>query len=230
MAVSVPHESHGPGAEDLYRDVFPSLLAYVRSRGQMRRFEDPEDVCQEVIVQVWCRRRAGTEMRSALGFARKLAHDRSVDVRRRPELEIVDLPELDELEIDRSELGPDVQVAECEEIAHLVEVVEERLAPRHRAVLELRSAGFKEAEIATRLGLSERQVGRVLDEAPERLGPACEVLAARGRCAMLALTIEDVARGRIGPESPRWGPAHRHLASCSQCCKRLTMIKQGVAA
>jgi len=91
MAVSVPHESHGPGAEDLYRDVFPSLLAYVRSRGQMRRFEAPEDVCQEVILQVWHRRRAGTEVRSALGFARKLAHDRSVDVRRRPELEIVDL-------------------------------------------------------------------------------------------------------------------------------------------
>jgi DNA-binding NarL/FixJ family response regulator len=63
----------------------------------------------------------------------------------------------------------------------LVEVVEERLAPRHRAVLELRSAGFKEVEIATRLGLSERQVGPVLDEAPKKLGPACEILAARGR-------------------------------------------------
>jgi DNA-directed RNA polymerase specialized sigma24 family protein len=72
----------------------------------MRRFEDPEDVCQEVILQVWRRRCAGTEVRSSLGFARKLAHDRSVDVRRRPELEIVDLPELDELEIDRSEPGP----------------------------------------------------------------------------------------------------------------------------
>jgi hypothetical protein len=142
----------------------------------------------------------------------------------------VDLPELDELETDRSELGPDAQVAEREEIAHLVEVVEERLIPRHRAVLELRSAGFKEAEIANRLGLSERQVGRVLDEAPEKLGPACEILAARGRCAMLALTIEDVALGRIGPESPRWRPAQRHLASCSQCCKRLTMIKERLAA
>ena len=196
----------------------------------MRRFEDPEDVCQEVIVQVWHRRCAGTEVRSALGFARKLAHDRSVDVQRKPELEIVDLPELDELESDRSELDPYTQVAECEEIAHLVEVVEEKLAPRQRAVLELRSAGFKEAEIASRLRLSQRQVGRVLDEAPEKLGPACEILAARGRCAMLALTIEDVALGRIGPASPRWGPAQRHLASCSQCCKRLTMIKESLAA
>lgn len=196
----------------------------------MRPFEDPEDVCQEVIVQVWRRRRAGTEVRSAFGFARKLAHDRSVDARRRPELEIVEVPDLEEFEIDRSELGPDVQAAEREEIAHLVEVVEEKLAPRHRAVLELRSEGFKEAEIASRLRLSERQVGRVLDEAPEKLAPACEILAARGRCGMLALAIEDVARGRIGPESARWGPAQRHLASCSQCRKRLTMIKEDVAA
>jgi hypothetical protein len=97
-------------------------------------------------------------------------------------------------------------------------------------VLELRSEGLKESEIARRLGLSERQVGRVLDETPEKLAPAREILSVRGRCGMLALTIEDLALGRIGPESPRWSPAQRHLACCSQCRKRLTLINNGVAA
>jgi len=223
-------ESQGGGFEEQCRRVQPKLLAYVRRCGRTRRYEDPEDVCQEVLLEWWQRSSGGMEVRSPLGFARRLAHDRSVDSWRRRELQIVEVPELDALEGDRSEPGPEAQVAEREEATHIAEVVEEKLGVRERGVCVLRSAGFKESEIASRLGLSERQVGRALDQARAKLRPACEVLAERGRCRMLALAIEDLACGRIGPESPRWASAQRHLASCPWCPKRLVMIKESVAA
>jgi RNA polymerase sigma factor (sigma-70 family) len=215
--------------EDRCRATQPRLLAYVRRQAPTRSYEDADDVCQDVWLDVCRRTAAGTEIHSLVGFARKVAHDRVIDARNRARaVELVDVTELtDQLGVD-PELERSLMAREA--FRDQLEVVIESLGPTGAKVVVLRALGLSRAEVAERLGVSERRVKRTLEDPEGKAAAGREMLRARGRCAMLTLALRDLAVGRLSTESDRWASVHAHLGRCPTCRVTLTRIRDAAGA
>jgi RNA polymerase sigma factor (sigma-70 family) len=214
---------------DRCRAVHPRLLAYVRRQGPTRSYEDADDVCQDVWLDVCRRTAAGTEIHSLAGFARKIAHDRVIDGRNDARaVELVDLSELEE------QLGFDPELDAAagarEGFRDQLETLVDSLGPTGGKIVVLRALGLSRAEVAERLGVSERHVKRTLEDCEGKAAAGRATLRARGRCAMLPLALEDLAAGRLAPQSDRWASVHRHLVRCTTCRTTLRAMKHGGAA
>jgi len=115
------------------------------------------------------------------------------------------------------ESEPEEHVGEREEIRDLDELLSERLGWLERRVLELRERGFAREEIATQVRVPLPEVRVIAQRARRKLAPALKLLGEHGRCGMLALTIADIASGRIGRSDPRWLIGQKHLERCGAC-------------
>ncbi len=133
-----------------------SLKAWLR--GRFPAVRDVDDVVQESYLRIW-KARALHPIDSAKAFlfrvARNLALDTLRHERRSPIAAVTDLDRLFVLD-DKPDAA--AQAARQQEIALLVEVIDE-LPPRCREIFILRKLqGVPQKDIAARLGLSEQTV------------------------------------------------------------------------
>ncbi len=133
-----------------------SLKAWLR--GRFPAVQDVDDVVQESYLRIW-KARALHPIDSAKAFlfrvARNLALDTLRHERRSPITAVTDLDRLFVLD-DKPDAA--AQAARQQEIALLVEVIDE-LPPRCREIFILRKLqGVPQKDIAARLGLSEQTV------------------------------------------------------------------------
>jgi RNA polymerase sigma factor (sigma-70 family) len=157
------------GFEDLYRDTFPRVYAYVAS--MLRDRSAAEDVTALAFERAYRKRsrfsaRRGSPEAWIFGIARNAALDELRKLKRRAHLETEPA--------DVWSPGPD----EHAERAFRREEVRAALAsldPRDRDLVALKfAAGLSNGEIARVLGMSETNVGSRLFRAVEKLRKACQ--------------------------------------------------------
>src|SRR6478672_10124500 len=173
-AAEVIGASHAPlntpqGFEDLYRNTFPRVYAYVASL--LRDRSAAEDVTAQAFERAYRKRggfsaRRGSPEAWVFGIARNAALDELRKLKRRAHLEGEPA--------DIWSPGPDEEA----ERAFRREEVRAALAslePRDRDLVALKFAGgLSNAEIARVLGISETNVGSRLFRAVEKLRKACQ--------------------------------------------------------
>jgi hypothetical protein len=143
---------------------------------------------------------------------------------RKRRLQNVELSHAGDVAVDE---GIEERVADRQEMGDVGEVLDETLDERERGALVLIWEGLSRREVAEELHINEGQVKRVIERARGKLRPVLERLSTHGRCGMLALTITDIAEGRIGPESPRWELGQKHLARYPSCRRRIVLLSAG---
>jgi RNA polymerase sigma factor (sigma-70 family) len=157
--VKPPSQKPGSPEKWFKEEVQPhdaSLKAWLR--GRFPAVRDVDDVVQESYLRIW-KARALHPIDSAKAFlfrvARNLALDTLRHERRSPIAAVTDLDRLFVLD-DKPDAA--AQAARQQEIALLVEVIDE-LPPRCREIFILRKLqGVPQKDIAARLGLSEQTV------------------------------------------------------------------------
>jgi len=144
--------------ENLFREFFPSLMSFaVKILGDE---DDARDVVQKVFINLWEKRESvdlGTSLKSFLFTS---VHKRSLHViRDRKKFSGGDMPEQD----SGLDLTSMIETAELE--SRIMEVIG-GLPARCREVFMLnRFEGLKYAEIAARLGISEKTVEHQMSKA-----------------------------------------------------------------
>jgi RNA polymerase sigma factor (sigma-70 family) len=226
MAAIAPPSDVEVRFESQWRALEPRLRKLARRNADVlkRTSEDEEDVLQEVAVALWRRLSTSRRIDNPFGLACKITRDLGVDRLRKPSATTVELVVPADAGVDPQF---DAQVGEREAIRDLDELLAERLDRLERGVLELREQGFSRAEVATQLNVPASEVRVIAQRARRKLRPALEALEAHGRCGMLALTIADIATGRIGPDSPRWEVGRRHLVRCRACRRTVVASRRG---
>lgn len=133
-----------------------SLKAYLR--GAFPGVRDVDDVAQESYLQLW-RARARKPIYSARALLFKIARQLAIDlVRRQHVAPVTPMANLAQLSVDDGARGV-AESAEAEEKFRLVAEAVLSLPPRCRdAVVLYRLKGLPRAEVAMRLGISEKTV------------------------------------------------------------------------
>src|SRR3954447_27033283 len=170
-ALSAPQAgfSTPEGFEDLYRNTFPRVYAYVASL--LRDRPAAEDVTALAFERAYRKRsrfsaRRGSPDAGILGIARNAALDELRKRRRRASLETEPA--------DVWSPGPDEE-AERTFRREEVRAALTSLDPRDRDLVALKFAGgLSNGEIARVLGMSETNVGSRLHRAVEKLRKACQ--------------------------------------------------------
>jgi RNA polymerase sigma-70 factor, ECF subfamily len=157
------------GFEDLYRNTFPRVYAYVAS--MLRDRSAAEDVTALAFERAYRKRgrfsaRRGSPEAWVFGIARNAALDELRKLKRRARLETE--PE------DIWSPGPDEQAERAFQLDE-VRAALTSLDPRDRDLVALKFAGgLSNGEIARVLGISETNVGSRLFRAVEKLRKACQ--------------------------------------------------------
>jgi RNA polymerase sigma-70 factor, ECF subfamily len=157
------------GFEDLYRDAFPRVYAYVASL--LRDRAAAEDVTALAFERAYRKRGRFSERRGSaeawvFGIARNAALDELRKLKRRAQL--------DAEPVDVWSAGP-AEEAERSFRREEVRAALAELDPRDRDLVALKFAGgLSNGEIAGVLGISETNVGSRLHRAVEKLRKACQ--------------------------------------------------------
>jgi RNA polymerase sigma-70 factor, ECF subfamily len=157
------------GFEDLYRNTFPRVYAYVAS--MLRDRSAAEDVTALAFERAYRKRgrfsaRRGSPEAWVFGIARNAALDELRKLKRRARLETE--PE------DIWSPGPDEQAERAFQLDE-VRAALTSLDPRDRDLVALKFAGgLSNGEIARVLGITETNVGSRLFRAVEKLRKACQ--------------------------------------------------------
>jgi RNA polymerase sigma-70 factor (ECF subfamily) len=157
------------GFEELYRNTFPRVYAYVAS--MLRDRSAAEDVAAQAFERAYRKRsgfsaRRGSPEAWVFGIARNAALDELRRLKRRATLETE--PE------DIWSEGPDEQAERAFQRAEVRQALAS-LDPRDRDLVLLKFAGgLSNPEIARVLRISESNVGTRLHRAVEKLRKACQ--------------------------------------------------------
>jgi RNA polymerase sigma factor (sigma-70 family) len=180
--------------------------------------QDCEEIAHDTLL-AWHRKLLTSEgVKSDRAFCRRVLRDRAADRLRRKTLPIVELSAIESLSVD---LELDALVAEREELRDLRELAIELLEPREYEIVQLVAGGMRRADVAERMGLSSRQVKRILERARDKLERGRTLQDELGRCAMVARTIAEIRAGATGPADPRRAGTLAHLARCARCRRSL---------
>src|SRR5215212_2422846 len=169
IGAAQPGLSTPQGFEDLYRNTFPRVYAYVAS--MLRDRSAAEDVTALAFERAYRKRgrfssRRGSPEAWVFGIARNAALDELRKLKRRAHLETEPA--------DVWSPGPDEQ-AERAFQRDEVRAALASLDPRDRDLVALKFAGgLSNGEIARVLGISETNVGSRLYRAVEKLRKACQ--------------------------------------------------------
>jgi RNA polymerase sigma factor (sigma-70 family) len=189
---------------DRYRQ---RLFAYVRQMMGAGSRQDAEDVLQDVFVRAYGALRADDREVLVRAWLYRVAHNRCIDVLRRP------VPPANEIfEMSRKPLHDPIEEAQRrDDLARLVRDVG-RLPEQQRSALLMREIdGMPYAEIATALGVTVPAVKSLLVRARMGLVEAQE--AREESCAVIR---EDLA-GAFDRGVKASGRARRHMRECSGC-------------
>ncbi len=144
-----------------------SLKAYLR--GAFPGVRDVDDVAQESYLQIW-RTRARKPIHSARGLLFKIARQLAIDlVRRQHVAPVTPVADLAHLPVDDGARGV-AESADAEEKFRLVAEAVLALPPRCREVVMLyRLKNLPRAEVAVRLGISEKTVDEQVARGARRI-------------------------------------------------------------
>jgi RNA polymerase sigma factor (sigma-70 family) len=146
---------------------------------------------------------------------------------------LVDAPDLVFEEAHPSRVSPEEQLIDREnqeEIERMTRAVLTRLSDRQSQIAVLHSHGVRRAQIAARLGMTERSVKRALERIMEVGRKEIVRLAGQG-CEAGESLVARFAFGLASAEERR--QARDHLTSCARCgalYERLDLLRSQVAA
>ncbi len=197
------------GNEDAFRVIHDRyrarLLAYVRQMLHGMR-PDAEDTLQEVFVRAYAGLRAGDRELSLRPWLYRIAHNRCVDVVRRP----VPTP-TESLELTEKTGDPVVESEQRESLRRLVTDIR-RLPEQQRSALLMRElGGVAYADIAAALDVSVPAVKSLLVRS--RMGLAAAFEARDTACELIRQELADAHDRGVRPS----GIARRHLHDCGTC-------------
>jgi RNA polymerase sigma factor (sigma-70 family) len=173
---------------------------------------DAEDAVQDVLARLAAGAELPADEHRAQAYVTAAVRRRALDLARRaptaPEADVATEPQ------------PHTDYERRRALRAFAQALEP-LPERARAVVVLDAAGWSRADVARRIGTSERVVKRLLDR--HRADAVAGAAAAVGGadCARLEATLATYAAGaaRLRPA----GPAARHLEVCDAC--RLALVR-----
>ena len=189
---------------DRYRQ---RLFAYTRQMLPSSR-QDAEDALQDVFVRAYSGLRANDRELALRAWLYRVAHNRCIDVLRRPML----TPTADELP-GRESSDPVAIAEQREALASLIADVQ-RLPEQQRSALLMRElSGMSYNDLAAAMGLSVPAVKSLLVRA--RVGLAQALEARDAACVEIRRELVDCHDRGVRAT----GTARRHLRDCEQCCQ-----------
>lgn len=190
------------------------LLAYVR-RMLPGTDSDAEDTLQDVFVRAYAGLRAGHGELSLRPWLYRVAHNRCVDVVRRPQPAAIEPLELEQA----GSPDPAVESERRESLRRLVTDIG-RLPEQQRSALLMRElGGVAYADIAAALGVSVPAVKSLLVRA--RMGLAAALEARDTACTEIRRELADAHERGVRAS----GIARRHMRDCRGCQEYRTELR-----
>jgi DNA-directed RNA polymerase specialized sigma24 family protein len=190
-----------------------------------RKYKLPREDCEEIVndtLLAWHRKLLTADgVASNRAFCEAVLRTEAIEWLQRKSVQTGELSAAENLGVDPELEVPD---GEREEIADLRELATAVLKPPAHETSVLVADGVARRSVAEHLGLTLRHVKRLRASAQAKLNAASAVLREHARCQMLALTISDLAEGRVEPGSKRWTAARSHLPRCRRCRRDLASM------
>jgi RNA polymerase sigma factor (sigma-70 family) len=115
-------------------------------------------------------------------------------------------------------------------LRELFDAMADELTPRERAaVLLCYVHGYRRADAARAMGLSERRFKKIMDAASRQVRTIADEIDAGTRCGRYASRNAAYALGLLDPGGHRYASTRRHLCACPACRADVRRIAQEAA-
>ncbi|MGA2163143.1 MAG: sigma-70 family RNA polymerase sigma factor [Solirubrobacteraceae bacterium] len=230
--VQSPEQQAERAANKHYRALQGEVLGVVRYRLAARKMHLDESDLEEAYCQAWhgvCETiKQGEPVSNLTGLLIEISWRRTVDLYRelRPGQRV-------DLKVDEHLVGLDVdaQLDDRIKFKRFVALVRGRLSPRECEAVSLCVIhGYSRPEAAKLLGLTRRQMEKLMDGATKKIGGIVASISTRG-CGgdEWSRLIRSYALGLIAEDDRDYPRAVAHIAEC-EACQRYVDGLRGLAA
>lgn len=212
--------------ERLKTQTLRAVRARLRARGSGLRVEDLEPFYNDAWLVLWNAEHPRDD--TLPGFLTLVAYRRAVDhLRRHPDRR----HEMLEVGTVRSADGDVIEhLDDRRRVREFLEGLEELTVRERVAAVLCYVHGYRRADAARMMGLSERRFKKVMDRASKTISVIAADIDAGTRCGRYASRNTAYALGLLDPSGHRYALTRRHLCSCSPCRADVRRIAQAAAA